>query len=78
MIGKDIEKKNFIWNALGLTFNSLNSMFFFVTAELINGVNDAGVFTYAFSLCCLFFVFSIYVVILIIFVYYSKLVQFVE
>lgn len=48
--------KDFIWNALGLTFNALNSLFFLIIVKLINGMNEAGVFTYAFSLCCLFYV----------------------
>ena len=52
--------KNFIWNAVGLTFNSFNSLFFLVAVKLINGMNEAGVFTYAFSLCCLFYMIAIF------------------
>lgn len=57
---KNKVRKNFIWNALGLTFNSFNSLFFLIIVELINGLDIAGIFTYAFSLCCLFYVLSIY------------------
>lgn len=57
---KNKQKRNFIWNALGLTFNSFNSLFFLIIVELINGLDIAGIFTYAFSLCCLFYALSIY------------------
>ena len=54
------KKKNFVWNALGLSFNAFNSLFFMIIVTLVNGVDLAGIFTYAFSLCCFFFVFSMY------------------
>lgn len=60
MTVKNKDKKNFIWNAIGLTFNSFNSLFFLIIVKLINGIDVAGVFIYAFSLCCFFFVFSAY------------------
>ncbi|MBR3332281.1 polysaccharide biosynthesis C-terminal domain-containing protein [Candidatus Saccharibacteria bacterium] len=52
--------KNFIWNAIGLTFNSFNSLFFLIAVRYINGVDVAGIFTYAFALCALFYIISIY------------------
>lgn len=52
--------KNFIWNAIGLTFNAFNSLFFLIATKYINGMNIAGIFTYAFSLCCLFYFLSTY------------------
>lgn len=52
--------KDFIWNALGLTFNAFNSLFFLVAVKLINGIDDAGIFTYAFALCTLFYVLATY------------------
>ena len=54
------KKKNFIWNAIGLSFNAFNSFFFLVIIKLVNGLDTAGIFTYAFALCCFFFVISIY------------------
>jgi hypothetical protein len=48
--------KNFIWNNIGLTFNSFNSLFFLIIVRYINGTDIAGVFTYSFSLCCLFYI----------------------
>lgn len=52
--------KNFIWNAIGLTLNSFNSLFFLIAVRYINGVDIAGIFTYAFALCALFYIISIY------------------
>ncbi len=53
-------KKNFIWNMIGTTFSSFNSLFFMIIVTRINGVNDAGIFTFAFSTACLFYVIGIY------------------
>lgn len=50
--------KDFVWNAVGLTLNSFNSLFFLIVVRYINGMDEAGIFTYAFSLCTLFYVFS--------------------
>lgn len=53
-------KKNFIWNILGTGFNAFNSLFFLITVTRINGLNDAGIFTIAYSTACIIFVFGIY------------------
>lgn len=50
--------KDFVWNAVGLTLNAFNSLFFLIVVRYINGMDEAGIFTYAFSLCCLFYVFA--------------------
>lgn len=52
------EKKNFIWNTIGLTFNAFISLFLLIIVKRINGIDIAGIFTYAFSLSCLFFIIS--------------------
>ena len=52
------EKKNFIWNTIGLSFSAFISLFLLIVVKRINGINTAGIFTYAFSLCCLFFIIS--------------------
>lgn len=52
------DKKNAIWNAIGITFNSFNSLFFLIVVKLINGMDNAGIFTYSFSLVCLFYYIS--------------------
>lgn len=53
-------KKNFIWNMLGMTFNSFNSLFYMIIITRINGTNDAGIFTLAFSIACLVFYIGTY------------------
>ena len=39
-------KKNVIWNTLGLTFNSFNSLFFLIIINRINGIDDGGIFSF--------------------------------
>lgn len=53
-------RKNFIWNTLGTGLNAFNSLFFLIIVVRINGVNDAGIFSFAFSTACLFLVIGIY------------------
>ena len=55
-----VERKNFIWNFIGLTFNSFNFFFFLIIVNRINGIKEAGVFTYAFAVACLLWVVSMY------------------
>ncbi len=49
MIMKSNDKKNFIWNSIGSTVNSLTSLFFMIIVTRLNGIDSAGVFTFAFS-----------------------------
>ena len=53
-------KKNVIWNTIGVTLNSFNSLFFLIIINRINGIDDGGIFSFAFSLACLLFVIGIY------------------
>ena len=55
-----IFKKNFIWNMVGTTLNTFNSMFFMIIITRINGTEDAGVFTLIFSVACLLYNIGIY------------------
>lgn len=57
---EDNFRKNFIWNMLGMTFNSFNSLFYMVIVTRINGTNEAGIFTLAFSIACLVFYIGTY------------------
>lgn len=57
---KQTLKKNFIWNMLGIGFYSLTSLFFLIIVTRINGVFDAGVFSYGFSMACLFYIIGVY------------------
>lgn len=53
-------KKNTIWNTLGITLNSFNSLFFLIIVNRVNGINVAGIFSFAFSVACLLYVVGIY------------------
>lgn len=53
-------KKNFIWNILGTGFNAFNSLFFMIIVTRINGIDNAGIFTLAFSTACIIYVVGIY------------------
>ena len=56
----DNTKKNFIWNMVGSTINAFTSLIFMIIVTRINGTDTAGIFTFAFSLACLFQVISNY------------------
>ena len=47
-------RKNFLWNTVGSTLYAFTSLFFLVAVTRINGLQDAGVFTFAFSNACVF------------------------
>lgn len=53
-------KKDFFWNTLGSGINAFNSLFFLIIVTRINGVNDAGIFTLAFSTANLFNIIGVY------------------
>ena len=54
------QKKNVVWNMIGATANAFNSFLFTIIVTRINGLNDAGIFTYAFATACLLYVIGIY------------------
>lgn len=53
-------RKNFIWNTLGTGINAFNSLFFMIIVTRINGVDQAGIFTLAFSTACILYSVGIY------------------
>lgn len=53
-------KKNFIWNSIGATINAASSLFFLIIVTRINGVDNAGIFTFAFSTACLLYIVGTY------------------
>lgn len=53
-------RKNFIWNILGTGFNAFNSLFFMIAVTRINGVDNAGIFTIAFSTACIIYIVGVY------------------
>ena len=52
-MNRKLDRKNFIWNTIGSTFNSFTSLLFMVILTRINGIDQSGVFTFCFSLACL-------------------------
>jgi O-antigen/teichoic acid export membrane protein len=53
-------KKNFIWNVVGSILNASTSLFFLILVTRINGIDVAGIFSFAFSTSCLLQVIGIY------------------
>lgn len=53
-------KKNFIWNVLGTGLNAFNSLFFLIIVTRINGTDNAGIFTIAFSTACVIYIIGTY------------------
>lgn len=47
-----MNKKNFIWNVIGSVVNSFTSLFYMIIVTRINGINDAGIFSFAFAFVC--------------------------
>jgi len=60
IILKNKYSNNFIWNAIGSTFNSFNSLFLLIVITRINGLSDAGIFSYAFAMSVIFYVIAVY------------------
>ena len=55
-----MEKKNFVWNLIGSLLNAFTSLFFMIIVTRINGIDKAGVFTFAFSLAAMLQVIATY------------------
>ncbi len=53
-------KKNFLWNMIGMTLNSFNSLFLMIIVTRLNSLNVSGIFTLAFSIACLMLYFGTY------------------
>lgn len=52
--------RNFIWNTVGSTLASFNSLFFLVAITRISGVEEAGIFSICVATAFLLYVFAIY------------------
>ena len=48
------------WSTLGVTCNAFTSLFLLILINRINGIVEAGIFSYAFSISCLFYVIALY------------------
>ena len=60
MRNKSNVKKDFIFNTIGTGINAFNSLFFMIIVTRINGISDAGIFTFAFSTAALFQIIGVY------------------
>ena len=49
MTDKNI-KKNIFWNTIGTTITAFTSLFYMIFVTRINGIDEAGIFTFAFSI----------------------------
>lgn len=54
------DKQNFIWNTIGTTLLSFNSLFFMIVVTRVNGTDSAGVFSFSFSSSCIINVIALY------------------
>ncbi len=52
--------RNFIWNTIGSTFASFNSLFFLIIITRINGLENAGIFSICVTTAFLLYIFAIY------------------
>jgi len=57
---KEQLKKDFFWNTIGSLINSFTSLFFLLIIVRINGVEQSGIFTFAFSTAVLFQIVGMY------------------
>ncbi len=46
--------KNLVWNTIGTMIFGFTSLFYMIIITRINGVNDAGIYSYAFANACVF------------------------
>lgn len=53
-------RKNFIWNLIGSTASAFTSLFFMMIVTRINGIDDAGIFSFAFSMASMFWIIGVY------------------
>lgn len=53
-------RKNFIWNTIGSTVASFSSLVYMMIVTRLNGINDAGIFSFAFSLASTFLIIGTY------------------
>ena len=53
-------KKSYIWNTIGSGFNSFNSLFFLIIVTRINGIKEAGIFTFSFATAAMLYIIAIY------------------
>lgn len=53
-------RKNFVWNMVGSTLAAVASLFYMMTVTRLNGIDDAGIFSFAFATTATFLVIGTY------------------
>lgn len=53
-------KKNAVWNLIGTTINAFASLIFMIIVTRVNGISDAGIFTFGFSVATMFNIIGVY------------------
>lgn len=53
-------RKNFIWNTIGSTAAAFVSLFYMMIVTRLNGIDDAGIFSFAFSTAAMLLVIGVY------------------
>ncbi len=53
-------RKNFIWNTIGSTASAFVSLFYMMIVTRLNGIDDAGIFSFAFSTAAILLVIGTY------------------
>lgn len=57
---KKQKTKNYIWNMIGTTLYSFLSLFYLIIITRVNGINDAGIFSFCYSFSLVMYVISNY------------------
>lgn len=53
-------RKNFLWNSIGYTASAFVSLFYMMIVTRLNGIDDAGIFSFAFSTASVFLIIGVY------------------
>lgn len=56
----DNTKKNYIWNSIGSGLLSFNSLIFLIIVTRINGIEEAGVFSFCYAFACIINAFALF------------------
>lgn len=59
MINSNV-KKNYFWNTIGTALVSFLSLFLMIIATRINGIDQAGIFSFSFASACIINIFALY------------------
>lgn len=60
MEGCKVNRKDVIWNIIGTSANAFTSLFFLIIVTRLNGLVEAGIFSFAFSNACILSIVGMY------------------